>query len=161
MMRQLLNLSKNNAGELVSSDLYDEETFYAAFLKDLNKCGSEVIIESPFVANRRAGKLLPVLQKLKSRHVKVIVNTRDPNEHDNYLRSEAHQVLAGFQQIGVQVIYTEGHHRKMAVLDRNILWEGSLNILSQNNSREVMRRTVSTRLAWQMVHFTKLDLLIN
>lgn len=161
MIRQLLSLSKTSTDELVTSQLYNEETFYTAFLKDLSKCSSEVIIESPFVTNRRADKLFPVLQKLKSRHVKVVINTRDPNEHDNYLRCEAHQALAGFQQIGVQVIYTEGHHRKMAVLDRNILWEGSLNILSQNNSREIMRRTVSTRLAWQILKFTKLDSIMN
>ena len=124
-------------------------------------CNSEVITESPFVTNRRAAKLLPTLQKLKSRHVRVVINTRDPNEHDNYLRSEATQALAIFQHIGVQVIYTENHHRKLAILDRNVLWEGSLNILSQNDSREMMRRSVSASLAWQMVRFTKLDGLIN
>jgi hypothetical protein len=55
------------------------------------------------------------------------------------------------------VLYTAGHHRKLAILDRSILWEGSLNILSQNSSSEIMRRIQSAELAWQMAHFTKLD----
>jgi len=104
---------------------------------------------------------LPVLQKLKTRGVRIVINTRDPSEHDNYLCSEATQAVAVLQHFGVQVIYTESHHRKLAIIDRNILWEGSLNVLSQNNSREVMRRIESTSLAWQMVRFTKLDGLIN
>jgi hypothetical protein len=60
------------------------------------------------------------------------------------------------QSIGVEVLYTGGHHRKLAIIDRQILWEGSLNILSQNESCEVMRRIESDELAMQMLQFTKL-----
>jgi hypothetical protein len=61
------------------------------------------------------------------------------------------------QHMGVQVLYTGYHHRKLAILDRAILYEGSLNILSQNKSSEVMRRIESVSLAWQMVRFTGID----
>ena len=59
--------------------------------------------------------------------------------------------------MGVHVIITSGnHHRKLAILDRKVLWEGSLNILSQSYSREVMRRIVSTDQAEEMFRFIKL-----
>ena len=56
-----------------------------------------------------------------------------------------------------KVLYTVKHHRKLAIIDEEILWEGSLNILSQGDSCEIMRRTFSDSLALQMLHFTKLD----
>lgn len=62
--------------------------------------------------------------------------------------------------MGVQVLFTGNHHRKVAILDRSILYEGSLNILSQNDSSEVMRRIKSTQLAWQMVRFIGIDALL-
>lgn len=71
------------ADGLTSSSLYDEDTFYDRFAKDLKKCQSEVIIESPFITNRRLGLLLPALQKLKSRRVRVTINTRDPEAYDS------------------------------------------------------------------------------
>ncbi len=40
-------------------------------------------------------------------------------------------------------------HRKLAVIDANIVWEGSLNILSQARSAEFMRRIVSFEIASQ------------
>jgi len=160
-MFKLLRQPSIDPADLLTSQLYDEVAFYNAFLKDLSNCMNEAIIESPFLTNRRVVMLLPTLQKLKSRHVRVVINTRDPNEHDNYLRSEATQAMATLQHAGIHVIFTESHHRKLAILDRSILWEGSLNILSQNDSREMMRRVESTKLAWQMVHFTKLDALMN
>ena len=40
------------------------------------------------------------------------------------------------------------------------LYEGSLNILSQNDSCEIMRRIESTQLAWQMARFIGVDRLL-
>jgi phosphatidylserine/phosphatidylglycerophosphate/cardiolipin synthase-like enzyme len=142
----------------VSSKLFNEDTFYETFIKDLKNCSSEVIIESPFVTNRRVAQLFGVLEKLKERKVRVTINTRDPEEHDsNYMRSEAREALSTLQHIGIHVMYTESHHRKLAIIDRQISYEGSLNILSQNNSKEIMRRIESVELAWQIIQFVKID----
>ncbi|RTK94852.1 hypothetical protein EKI60_02045 [Candidatus Saccharibacteria bacterium] len=156
-MLNLLHRDKSPI-ELLSSKLFNEETFYPVLTKDLNKCSHEVIIESPFVTNRRLSQLLPTLQKLKYRKVRVVINTRDPIEHDDeYHRGDAHRAIASLQRIGVQVLYIAGHHRKLVILDRQILYEGSLNVLSQNDSCEVMRRVESSQLAWQMVRFVGID----
>lgn len=144
-----------------ASKLYDENSFYPALVKDIKKCRSELIIESAYMTSRRVHYLLPHLKELKKNRVRIVINTRNPEEHDLYLREESRKCLALLLEIGVQVIFSESLHRKTAILDRNILWEGSLNILSQNNSKEVMRRTESTRLSWQMVGFSGLEELIS
>lgn len=147
---------------ILSSKLYDQDSFYPAFLKDLAKCHSEVIIECPFITNRRLKTLLPILEKLKARKVRIAINTRDPRTHDEgYRQDDAHAAISKLQHMGVQVLYTGNHHRKVAILDRSILYEGSLNILSQNDSCELMRRIESTQLAWQMVRFTGIDRLLT
>lgn len=146
---------------LEDSSLYDEDMFYKAFQRDLKHCRSELIIESAFMTTRRVSLLLPLLVKLKKNRVRVVVNTRNPEEHDKYMCEEARRSLALLLEAGIQVIFSESLHRKTAIVDRNILWEGSLNILSQNDSREVMRRTESPKLAWQMVRFSGLEDRIN
>jgi len=148
--------------ELLTSALYDENTFYEKFAQDLKDCQQEAIIESPFITRRRLNLLLPTLQKLKSRNVRIAINTRDPEEHtDDYLRDEARRAVSKLQHMGIHVLYTGGHHRKLAILDRQVLYEGSLNILSQNNSCEVMRRIESVQLAWQMARFVKIDTFVR
>jgi len=147
---------------LLNSKLYDQNTFYPAFLKDLANCHSEVIIECPFITNRRLKTLLPVMEKLKARKVRVVVNTRDPRTHDEaYRQDDAHAAISKLQHMGIRVLYTGNHHRKIAILDRSILYEGSLNILSQNDSCEVMRRIESVSLAWQMIRFIEVDHLLT
>jgi hypothetical protein len=147
--------------DLLSSKLYDQDDFYPAFLKDLAKCHSEVIIECPFITSRRLKTVLPTLEKLKARKVRIAINTRDPRTHDEgYHRDNAHEAISKLQHMGVQVLYTGNHHRKVAILDRSILYEGSLNILSQNDSCEIMRRIESVPLAWQMIRFIGIDHLL-
>ncbi len=117
-------------------------------MKDLKRCKSEVIIESPYMTTRRLSELIPVLQRLKSEKVRIVVNTRDPRtNNDEYRRDDTHEVASRLQHIGVHVLYTNGHHRKLVIIDRSILYEGSLNVLSQNNSSEIMRRIESVQLA--------------
>jgi phosphatidylserine/phosphatidylglycerophosphate/cardiolipin synthase-like enzyme len=148
--------------DLTGSQLYDQDGFYAAFLKDLSKCQHEVIIESPFITRRRFEMLLPTIEKLKKRRVRVVINTRNPLDSEkDHMRDGSMHAIAKLQHLGVQVLFTGGHHRKLAILDRQILWEGSLNILSQNDSCEVMRRIPSTQLAWQMTRFTGIDKFIS
>ena len=42
------------------------------------------------------------------------------------------------------------HHRKLAILDRKVLWEGSLNILSQTRSREIRIKLIKEEF-WKIL----------
>lgn len=132
------------SSDLVQSRLFDEKTFYEQFMMDLRHCKKEVIIESPFITSRRMSSLMEIFQKLVDRKIKVYIFTRNPQDHKIDMRLQAESVIRKLESIGVQVIIsTDNSHRKLAIFDQNILWEGSLNILSQTNSREYMRRIQS------------------
>jgi phosphatidylserine/phosphatidylglycerophosphate/cardiolipin synthase-like enzyme len=65
------------------------------------------------------------------------------------------EILAAIQEckkLGIHVFCVGGHiHEKVAIIDRRIYWEGSLNILSQRNSREIMSRFTDAGLAKQVL----------
>lgn len=148
---------KVSPSDLLSSQLFDETAFYQTFIRDLKRAKREVIIESPYMTTARVRTILPTLQKLIKKGVKVRVNTRFPEHHDQVLRVQAWIVTKELRNIGVKVrFFSDYHHRKIAVIDGYILWEGSLNILSQNRSREIMRRIESEQLTRQMLAFLKL-----
>ncbi|OGY08016.1 MAG: hypothetical protein A2782_02030 [Candidatus Blackburnbacteria bacterium RIFCSPHIGHO2_01_FULL_43_15b] len=142
---------------LASSGLFDEATFYKRFIADLSDCREEVIIESPFVTTARMKVLRPIFEKLVAKGVKVYIFTRDPREHSDGYEIQSEDEIRYFEALGVQVLLCVGnHHRKLAILDRKVLWEGSLNILSQTHSREIMRRIDNQELTIEMFNFLKL-----
>lgn len=141
---------------LLASKLYYEKTFYEAFISDLKRARSRVIIESPFITLRRFRSLETVIEIALRRGVRVAVNTRDPDSHPPLMREQALSCVDILQKLGAEVLYTVNLHRKVAIID-DVLWEGSLNILSQNDSCEMMRRTVSADVVKQIIRFTKLS----
>ena len=154
MFRQL-RFSRSSTTELLTSALHSETTFYCTFQRDLKHATHEVIIESPFIACKRTDTLLPIFRGLTRKGVRVRINTRNPRHHDRELQIQAWQSIKQLRVAGVRVkFYDDMRHRKLAVIDKTILWEGSLNILSQSYSKEVMRRTNSPVLANQMLRFT-------
>lgn len=102
--------------------------------------------------------LFPIFEKLIERGVKVYVLTRDPREHSESLEYQSEAEIQRFEELGVQVLICTGnHHRKMAILDRKVLWEGSLNILSQTRSREIMRRIDDEQTTIDTFNFLNLE----
>lgn len=140
-----------------STTLYDQSTFYKAFERDLLSAQQEVIIESPFITERRMNVLLPIFIKMRRRNIRVVVNTRDPIEHDGDYYYQALDAVAMMQDLGIVVLYTAGLHRKLAIIDRHIAYEGSLNILSFSDSCEIMRKMVSETIALQLCKFIAID----
>ena len=139
---------------MYKSSLFDEKTFYRAFLIDLEASQKEVIIESPFITSERMKILWPSLRGLIKRGVKVYIVTRDPREHTKGYEDQSEIQIQELEAVGIQVFLCRGnHHRKLAIIDRNILWEGSLNILSQMKSREFMRRLEGGGFAGDLFHF--------
>jgi phosphatidylserine/phosphatidylglycerophosphate/cardiolipin synthase-like enzyme len=150
-----------SADALISSKLYDQDSFYIKFIDDLKKAKQQVIIESPFISYRRMAILMPTLIKLSKRGVSIVVNTKPLYEHEPGYYVQAERAITQLQSLDVLVLFTAGHHRKLAIIDKQIIWEGSLNILSQNDSCEIMRRIYSEQLANQMLAFLRLEKYIN
>lgn len=140
-----------------NSSLYDEKTFYQTFLQDLEKCQNEVIIESPYITSERIRTFDRIFEKLLKRGVKIYIITRDPKEHNEFMEPQSEEAIHWCETVGIQVLMCTGnHHRKLAILDRKILWEGSLNILSQTFSREIMRKMENEEITMEMFNFLKL-----
>lgn len=158
MRRFLFLLSQRmyDTSSLLRSQLLDEETFYDVFVSDVRRARKSIIIESPFITTRRLKSLLHELKRASKRGVHIVINTRDPDTHDNTMRWQAKTGVTWLQNLSASVIYTGNLHRKLAIVDHNILYEGSLNILSQSDSCEMMRRTDSAELVRQMLRFTNL-----
>jgi hypothetical protein len=143
---------------LLQSQLYDEISFYNSFINDLTSAKQNVLIESPYLTERRALQFAGVFKKLSRNGVRVRINTRDPRHHDKTLEIQAWKAIKVLRKNGVKVyICSDMRHRKLATIDNIILWDGSLNILSQANSKEVMRRTNSVELCKQMISFTRVN----
>ena len=137
--------------------LADEESFYHRFTQDLLEAKQEVIIESPFMGLSRLRSLKPTFELLIKRDVKVFVITKPPSEQSESLSGQSEAGIRYFEALGVQVLLCHNHHRKIAMIDRKVVWIGSLNILSQKSSREFMEREENRERCEALFKFLRYD----
>ena len=139
---------------LLTSKLFNDWTFYRAFKKDLRCARKTIVIESPYLTERRTRHFAPLFKKLAQRKVKIRINTRRPACHSSEMCQQAKASIKILLENGVKVYtYNDLRHRKLAIIDKRILWEGSMNILSHRRSREIMRRSASVFLCYQVAKF--------
>ena len=150
----MFSLFRRTDVELLYSDLDDEGSFYPRFIKDIKQARKSVLMESQYLAIRRAVQFASIAAKVSRKGVSIKVFTRYPGHHTPRIRAEAEEAIGILQNAGIRVFISHDlRHRKIAIIDNTVLYEGSLNILSQSKSREVMRRTISRRLCRQKLAF--------
>ena len=111
--------------DVSTSQLCNEISFFDCFAKDLLQAKEEVIIESPYITQKRLKTLMPVFAELMAKNVQVYIITKDPGEHNEALSLQSEVGIQYFEELGVEVLLVRGgHHRKLALIDRKIAWEG-------------------------------------
>ena len=87
----------------------------------------------------------------------ILLNTKPLEEYDEIYELQVQKSLSLLQSAGVDLLFTVKHHRKLAIIDRQVIYEGSLNILSYHDSCEIMRRTLSVIGAKMLIDFIGLN----
>jgi len=136
---------------------YDERSFWPQFLSDLQSSQKGVIILSPFASSNRTGQLMKYFVSLASRGVNIRVYMKPPSEQGGHLSEQADRVVNLLREWGVNVTQRKRMHQKIAIIDRRITWEGSLNILSHRDTGERMRRMEGGNAAEEVIRDLELD----
>jgi len=117
----------------------NEAFFYKAFWKDLSEAKSEVVIVSPFITQKRIATFEPIFRELHRKGVKTFIITK-PFKEQNLTRDLGKELKDNLRKLGIELITRSLSHEKLAIVDRKIIWHGSLNILSHKNTSELMVR---------------------
>ncbi len=142
-------------GDLEISDpvnfIYNKNNFLTAYTNDIVNSQREVFIVSPFISKRRIDYMSEHFEHALSNNSKIIVVTRPVEEYrekDKFVLKQCFEVL---ENIGTQILFKSNIHQKFAVIDKRIVWYGSINLLSFGNSEESIMRLESSNIANELL----------
>jgi hypothetical protein len=137
--------------------LFDASTFDAALESDISRAKDSVVIFSGFVTPGRVGKLGDLLRLKVAQGVKVRCVTRPPHLNGSMDSALGKAALDLLEAIGCTVDCRARIHEKVVLIDKEIVWHGSLNALSHTHrTDESMTRLVNTGFAQAVaVHMSK------
>jgi hypothetical protein len=131
--------------------LFNASTFDAAFKSDIAGAKKSVVILSGFVTPGRVGELGDLLRLKVAQGVKVRCVTRPPHLNGSMDPALGREALNSLEAIGCTVDCRARIHEKVVLIDKEIVWHGSLNALSHTHrTDEIMTRLVNQGFAQEL-----------
>ncbi|GAA4961480.1 AAA domain-containing protein [Actinoplanes utahensis] len=130
-------------------DIHDERTFYDVFADHIASAKTSIWLWAPWTTTR-VKSVLPLLRAAVDRGVRITLFVRDPG--DKVQREPEHQgFLTDLRAILHTVVEVNVMHQKIVVIDERTTLLGSLNVLSQRWTREVMVAMRGSHFARKML----------
>jgi hypothetical protein len=133
--------------------LYDQNSFWQTYNTDLSVVYDEILIASPFMSERRVKQMLSTLTPLIINGIRITVITRPVSDSNEKDKNITEKLLAMMYETGINIIFKEQMHQKYTVIDRSIVWYGSINILSFGRGEESIMRLQNRELAIELADF--------
>ncbi len=151
----LLSVGGNSDPNL--GHMYTERNFWAKFFQDIKTIQQRLIILSPFLSVRRSSIFIDYFRAMRGKGIDIRVYTRPRNQQTGEMANQADIVIDQLRSIDVNVVERRSMHQKIAIIDDNIAWEGSLNILSHRDTEEHMRRFEGPSTVEEIIRNLELD----
>ena len=125
-----------------------EQSFDDYFLHDVHTFKERLIIYSPFMTENRLSTLLPAFTDAVSAGKQITIVTKALSERGKRELGQYQKCEEELKRIGVNILHKKGMHEKLIFVDKDVIWNGSLNALSVTGSTgEIMERYEDKGLA--------------
>ena len=131
--------------------IYDIENYADTYWRDLEEAKRTVIVSSPRVNNQKVNRLISTLGNRQELGVKVTIVTWHPDSY-KYGRDDVRmELMERLRKAGFEIRLVEESCEHYAVIDSEIVWYGSMNLLSNEDAEDNLMRVCSKDIAAELL----------
>ena len=131
--------------------IFDIDTYQTPYQEDLLHAKKEIIICSPSLRRRKVDEFLRLIQPIQERGVAVTVMTWQMDD-DKYGSSDARAaILERLRVSGIELCTMESLSEHFAIIDKSIVWYGSLNFLGKEDVEDSLMRIGNPKAAEELL----------
>lgn len=132
---------------------YDSQDINRIFWADVCLADQELIISSPGINREQVMKMLDMLTDLYRKNIRVSVYTLPPEKYPEKQQRMTQALITAMQENGIWVLPRPDIHEHFAVIDREIVWYGSANLLSRSQENDGMLRLADGDIARNLLAY--------
>lgn len=141
-------------GKQTANAIFDGENYYEVYRKDLLEAGRNIVISSPVISGSKVYELITLLRDKQIAGVEVTIVTWEPDSYgfgDAGFWMKLHEEM---RQAGFYIKTVEEICEHFAIIDQEIVWYGSMNLLAKSNIDDSMMRVQSKKIAMELMSLT-------
>lgn len=138
----------------IANAIYDNESYAAIYEKDLLEANNNIIISSPGINEKKVKRIISLIRKRQESGVAVSVITLKPESYPENRVEKTRQLINQLIAVGIKVRQEPIMHEHYAIIDEEIVWYGSMNLLSGEKEDDNLMRVVSKEIVLELMEIT-------
>lgn len=134
--------------------IYDIENYAETYWKDLEEANSAVVVSSPRLNNQKVDRIINMLGKRRELGVEVTIVTWHPDAYKYGKDDVRMELMERLRKAGFEIRLVEETCEHYAVIDNEIVWYGSVNLLSKEDAKDNLMRVCSKDIAAELLEMT-------
>lgn len=134
--------------------IYDIENYAETYWKDLEEANSAVVVSSPRLNNQKVDRIINMLGKRRELGVEVTIVTWHPDAYKYGKDDVRMELMERLRKAGFEIRIVEETCEHYAVIDNEIVWYGSVNLLSKEDAEDNLMRVCSKDIAAELLEMT-------
>ena len=134
--------------------IYDIENYAETYWKDLEEANSAVVVSSPRLNNQKVDRIINMLGKRRELGVEVTIVTWHPDAYKYGKDDVRMELMERLRKAGFEIRLVEESCEHYAVIDNEIVWYGSVNLLSKEDAEDNLMRVCSKDIAAELLEMT-------
>ena len=132
----------------------DIDTYSDTCWRDIEEVNHSVIVSSPRLNNDKVNRIISKLAGRQEVGVKVTIVTWHPDAY-KYGRDDTRmELMERLRRAGFEIRLAEESCEHFAVIDGEIVWYGSMNLLSKEDADDNLMRVSSKDIAAELLELT-------
>ena len=134
--------------------IFDIDNYSEVYRQDLMEANREVIISSPAISGKKVEEIMLLLKEKQEAGLHIVIVTWKPDMY-GYGDSEYWMELQErMRRYGFEMNLVEDYCEHYCIIDREVVWYGSMNFLGKEDVEDNLMRVRSKNIASELLYLT-------
>ncbi|MBR1508781.1 MAG: hypothetical protein IJ619_12355 [Eubacterium sp.] len=134
--------------------IYDMDTYSETYWRDIAEANDSIVISSPSLNNAKVNRIIAELAFRQEVGLRITIVTWHPDSY-KYGRDDVRMsLMERLRNAGFEIKLVEDSCERYAVIDKEIVWYGSMNLLSKEDVEDNLMRVCSKDIAAKLLEMT-------
>lgn len=132
--------------------IYNGESYYKHYCNDLRKAHAEIVIVSPRMEENYVFDFLKQIINAIKNDIRITIITKPIEDVGENERENINSCVQYLQKQGIFINYMLDFYQRFTVIDRSIVWYGSVDTLTRGKSEDSIMRFENSDIAEQLMN---------
>ncbi|MCQ2499613.1 MAG: DEAD/DEAH box helicase family protein [Lachnospiraceae bacterium] len=138
----------------VTNSIFDIDSYESVYEKDLLEANNEIVISSPGLNQSKVTSFIRLIRRKQEDGIKLTIVTLDSEGYPEEKIEDTKLLIQMLKDNAINVCEKEHMHEHFAVIDKQIVWYGSMNLLSRAKADDNLIRVESKDAALELMEIT-------